>query len=415
MDLPRGGFWRNWVGNQSCVAAHLASPTSEAEIAELVAIATRQGKHVRCAGSGHSFTPVVATSGLLLSLQDYQGVVDVDEAHKRVTVKAGTKLNAVTRYLRQAGLSLVNQGDIDSQVIAGALATGTHGTGTTLSNLSSQVVGMRIVRADGSILTVSDRQDLDLLHATQVNIGMFGVVSELTLQVTDAFWLHDRVWREDFDALMEQHDELAAKHRHFGFFWCPTSASRDLYCLPDTTKVSKSGKDYDVCEIKVMDLTDSRTFHEDEHEKIAYSSEVYAIHYVPNFHELEYAVPAQHGKEALRRVRELVLTKHRDCIFPVEYRFTKGDPAWISPFHQQDSVTISCSGGPNGIDYWPFLKDVDDILRDYDARPHWGKLHFTNRDDVDRWFPKAEAFRALRRSVDPEGAFLNDHLRTLFS
>ena len=89
----------------------------------------RRGKHVRCAGSGHSFTPVVATSGLLLSLQDYQGIVDVDEARKRVTVKAGTKINAVTRHLKALGLSLVNQGDIDSQAIAGALATGTHGTG----------------------------------------------------------------------------------------------------------------------------------------------------------------------------------------------------------------------------------------------------------------------------------------------
>ena len=154
--------------------------------------------------------------------------MDVDEARKRVTVKAGTKINAVTRHLKALGLSLVNQGDIDSQAIAGALATGTHGTGTTLGNLSSQVVGMRIVRPDGSIMKVSDRQDLDLLHATQVNIGMFGVVSEITLQVTDAFWLHDRVWREDFDALMEQYDALAATHRHFGFFWCPTSASRDL-------------------------------------------------------------------------------------------------------------------------------------------------------------------------------------------
>ncbi|MCR4471467.1 MULTISPECIES: FAD-binding protein [unclassified Burkholderia] len=170
------------------MAAHLASPTSEAEIAALVHATTRRGKHVRCAGSGHSFTPVVATSGLLLSLQDYQGIVAVDEARKRVTVKAGTKITAVTRHVKKLGLSLVNQGDIDSQAIASALATGTHGTGTTLSNLSSQVVGMRIVRPDGSIMKVSDRQDRDLLHATQVNIGMFGVVSEITLQVTDAFW-----------------------------------------------------------------------------------------------------------------------------------------------------------------------------------------------------------------------------------
>ncbi|MDF3842033.1 D-arabinono-1,4-lactone oxidase [Pseudomonas citronellolis] len=414
MELPRGGHWRNWVGNQSFVAAHMASPKSEDEISALVHAATSQGKSVRCAGSGHSFTPVVATSGLLLSLQDYQGITHLDQQRKRVSVKAGTKLNTITRFLKEAGYSLTNQGDIDSQAIAGALATGTHGTGTTLGNLSSQVVGMRIIRPDGSVMEVSDTNNLDLLHATQVNIGMFGVISEMTLQVSDAYWLHDRVWREDFESLMERYDELASRHRHFGFFWCPTSESRHLYCLPDTQKVSRSNKDFDVCEVKVMDMTDERTFYEDEHEKIAYSSEVFAIHYVANFHELEYAVPAQHGKQALREIRDLVLTKHPNCIYPVEYRFTKGDPAWISPFHNQDSVTISCSGGPNGVDYWPFLKDVDDILRQYGSRPHWGKLHFTQRDDVDRWFPKAEAFRQLRRSVDPNGYFLNDHLRPLF-
>ncbi|MDH4764116.1 FAD-binding protein [Pseudomonas sp. CBMAI 2609] len=414
MELPRGGHWRNWVGNQSFMVAHLASPTSEEEISALVQAATSQGKSVRCAGSGHSFTPVVATSGLLLSLQDYQGINCIDEQRKRVSVKAGTKLSALTRFLKEAGYSLTNQGDIDSQAIAGALATGTHGTGKTLGNLSSQVVGMKIVRPDGSVMEVSDTKNWDLLHATQVNIGLFGVITEMTLQVCDAYWLHDRVWREDFESLMERYDELAATHRHFSFFWCPTAASRHLYCLPDTTKVSRSRKDFDVCEVKVMDMTDERTCYEGEHEKIAYSSDVFAIHYVANFHELEYAVPEQFGKQALREIRDLVLTKHPDCLYPVEYRFTRGDPAWISPFHEQDSVTISCSGGPNGVDYWPFLKDVDAILRQYGARPHWGKLHFTQRDDVDRWFPKAEAFRQLRREWDPQGYFLNDHLRALF-
>ena len=415
MEIPRGGHWRNWVGNQSFVARHMAAPSSEEELAALMKEATGQGLSVRCAGSGHSFTPIVATSGMLLSLKDYQGVLHVDRGANRVTVAAGTQINALTQHLKQAGFSLSNQGDIDSQAIAGALATGTHGTGTTLGNLSSQVVGMRIVRPDGSILEVSDRTDADLLHATQVNLGLFGVVSQITLQVMDSYNLHERIWREDFDACMEMHDELAARHRHFSFFWCPKSESRHLYCLPDTSQASNSAKDYDVCEVKVMDITSETQPSESLFEKIAYSSEVYPIEYVPNFHELEYAVPASYGKQALREIRELMLTKHTDCIFPVEYRFTAADPAWISPFYEQDSVTISCSGGPNGVDYWPFLRDVDDILRRYGSRPHWGKLHFTNRDDVDRLFPKAAAFRELRRSVDPEGFFLNDHLRTLFS
>jgi FAD/FMN-containing dehydrogenase len=164
--------------------------------------------------------------------------------------------------------------------------------------------------------------------------------------------------------------------------------------------------------MKTLDITDAPPMVR-EFEKIAYSSEVYPIEYVPNFHELEYAVPIEHGKEAVRAVRELMLTKHTNCIYPIEYRFTAGDPAWMSPFHHMDSITLSVSGGP-GIDYWEYLKDVDIILRRYGSRPHWGKLHFLDADDVTTLYPRANDFRALRRRLDPEGRFLNDHLRLLF-
>jgi len=148
-------------------------------------------------------------------------------------------------------------------------------------------------------------------------------------------------------------------------------------------------------------------------EKIAYSSEIYPSEYVPNFHELEYAVPLQHGKDAVRAVRELMLAKHTNCIFPIEYRFTAGDPAWINPFYQQDSITLSVSGQP-GVNYWDYLRDVDAILRRYDSRPHCGKMHFLDTDDVTALYPRAADFRALRRKLDPRGRFLNDHVRALF-
>ena len=139
---------------------------------------------------------------------------------------------------------------------------------------------------------------------------------------------------------------------------------------------------------------------------------MYPIEYVPNFVELEYAVPLAHGKDAVRAVRQLMLTKHTDCIFPIEYRFTAGDAGWLSPFYNQDSVTLSVSGGP-GMDYWPFLRDVDQILRGFRSRPHWGKMHFLDADDVTGLYPKADAFRSLRRQLDPKGMFLNDHLGAL--
>jgi FAD/FMN-containing dehydrogenase len=415
VQLGPGGHWRNWVGNQSFVARHTAEPASEDELAALVREASRQNLGVRVAGSGHSFTPVVATSGLLLSLKNMQGVVEADRDRKRVTVRAGTKIGDIGRALKEMGLSLANQGDIDTQAIAGALSTGTHGTGTTLGCLSSQAVGMRLVQADGSVFDIDADAHPEMMAAAQVAIGMLGVISAITLQTVDSYNLKERLWREDFEACMEQHDELAANNRHFSFFWCPVPESRHLYCLPDVAAVSPVKREHDVCEMKVMNITDEPPFsNEKTFERVAYSSEIYPIEYIPNFHELEYAIPVENGKEALRQVRDLMLTKHTNCIYPVEYRFVAGDSGMLSPYFQRGSVTVSVSGGP-GIDYWDYLLDVDAILRRYGARPHWGKLHFNNAQDMPALYPRFEDFRSIRRRLDPEGRFLNDHLRNLFA
>jgi len=413
--LAPGGHWRNWVGNQSFVARHKGEPASEDELAGLVREAARQDLGVRVAGSGHSFTPVVATSGLLLSLKNMQGVAGADLARKRVTVRAGTKIGDIGRALKALGLSLANQGDIDTQAIAGALSTGTHGTGITLGCLSSQAVGMRLVQADGAILDVDGDANPEMMAAAQVSIGMLGVISSITLQAVDSYNLREKLWRDDFEACMDKHDELAATHRHFGFFWCPVAESRHLYCLPDLAAVSTTKREHDVCEMKVMDVTDEPPHvNEATFERVAYSSEIYPIEYVPNFHELEYAIPVECGKDALRQVRDLMLTKHANCIYPVEYRFVAGDPGMLSPYYNRGSVTVSVSGGP-GVDYWSYLLDVDAILRQYRARPHWGKLHFNQALDMPALYPRFEDFRAIRRRLDPQGRFLNDHLTSLFA
>jgi FAD-linked oxidoreductase len=411
MDLADGGLWRNWVGNQYFVSQYQAAPTTEAEVIELVHEADRRDLPMRVVGSGHSFTPVVATNGLLLSLENLRGVQNVDKARRQITVGAGTRISEVGKTLKGMGLSLINQGDIDSQAVAGAFTTGTHGTGLKLGNLASSIAGMRLILANGEVLDI-DGGDRDMLHAAQVAVGTLGIISSMTLNVMDAYNLHEKLWRDDFETCMERHDELAANHRHFGFFWCPVPESRHLYCLPDTSAVSSTNKIADVCEMKVLDITDATPMQAD-FEKIAYSSEVYPIEYVPNFIELEYAVPLEHGKDSIRAVRDLMLTRHTNCIYPIEYRFTAGDPAWMSPFYNQDSITLSVSGGP-GIDYWAYLHDVDQILRRYNSRPHWGKMHFLNTADVTHLYPRAGDFRDLRRRLDPKGRFLNDHLRMLF-
>jgi FAD/FMN-containing dehydrogenase len=314
MVFEKGGLWRNWVGNQSCIARYKAAPTQEAQLCEMVAEADRLDLNLRVAGSGHSFTPVVGTGGLLLSLAQMQGVSHVDHMKKKVTVAAGTRIHDLAIQLKSQGLSLVNQGDIDSQAVAGAFTTGTHGTGSTLGCLATAIVGLRLVQPDGSVLVV-DGSDTDMLHAAQVTVGTLGVISELTLQVTDAYQLHEHLWRDDFETCMERHDELASTHRHFGFFWCPTAQSRHLYCLADTADAPRTTtkKTADVCEMKVIDISDRPVMHT-PFEKIAYSSDIYPIEYIPNFHELEYAVPVQHGKEAVRAVRGCVAELGGRCV-----------------------------------------------------------------------------------------------------
>src|SRR5271156_5431642 len=173
-ELGPGGHWRNWVGNQSFIARHKAEPGSEDELSAVVREASRQNLSIRVAGSGHSFTPIVATSGLLLSLTNMQGLVSADLERKRVVVRSGTRIGDIGRALKQIGLSLVNQGDIDTQAIAGALSTGTHGTGIGLGCLSSQAVGMRLVQPDGSIFEVDGDRDPETMAAAQVSIGMPG-------------------------------------------------------------------------------------------------------------------------------------------------------------------------------------------------------------------------------------------------
>ncbi len=403
--------WRNWVGNQSCVRAASAAPQSEDELCSLIADATGKGLNVRVAGSGHSFTPVALTNGLHLTLANMKGVKHIDHDKRRITASAGTTINDLVKVLKAEGLSMINQGDIDSQALAGAFTTGTHGTGAKLPVLADAIVGMKLVQPDGSIITV-DESTPDLLLAGRVSLGVLGAISEVTLQLQGSYRLREKIWREDFESAMEMHDELAEKHRHFSFFWCPYEESRHCYCLPDTAATSTTGRTTDVCEMKIMDITDEEPF-DTPFEKVAYSADIYPIEYVANFHELEYAVPREHGKEAVRAVRKLMLEQFPEAIYPIEYRFTAGDEAWMSPFHRQDSVTVSVSGEP-GKDYWDYLRAVDKILRGYGSRPHWGKMHFLTGADVTSIYPRANDFRELRRKLDPQGFYLNDHLAQLF-
>jgi FAD/FMN-containing dehydrogenase len=409
IDLPAGATWTNWVGNRSFTPRYSAAPRDEAEVARLVAAAAARGAGVRVAATGHSFTPIVETAGLLLDLSAVSGVIDVDAGRRRATALAGTQIRDFYEPLWNEGLALINQGDIDTQQIAGAVSTATHGSGPRYTSLSGVVRGVTLVTATGEVRTIGEDEPA-LLRAAQVAVGMLGVITRLELQVTGAYRLKEQVGLWSWEEVMERWDELVDEHRHFGLFWLPTEESGALYNLDGHGEPMA-----DKCYVKIYDeASPDEPDDATPGRRVDRCYRIYPMVYDPNFHELEYFVPLEAGPDALRAMRDLMLHSLPQSLYPMEVRTVGPDDAYLSPNYRRASTVISVSGQP-GTDYWDYLRSVDALLAQFDARVHWGKLHFLTPDRLRALYPEAEEFIAVRRRFDPEGTFLNDHLRPLFA
>jgi FAD/FMN-containing dehydrogenase len=402
--------WTNWAGNQSCAPARIVRPTDELEIAAAVRAAVDDGLGVRVLGTGHSFSPVIDTDGVLLDLSALAGVVSVDPGRSTVTALPATTVGMFGDPLWDLGFALHNQGDIATQQIAGAVATGTHGSGAELASLSAMVRSMRLITADGGVLGV-DAGRPDLLHAAQVAIGMLGVIARIELEVVPAHRLAERIEHMPYAEVMTRWHELAGGHRHFSFFWLPSEESAALYGLttpPGTTLT-------DTCYVKIYDLADPDTPDDaTAGGRVDRSYRVYPMEFEPNFHELEYFVPLDRAPEAVAAMRELMLASLPDSVFPLEVRTTAADDAFLSPAYGTPTVVISVSGVP-GTDYESYLRAVDETLHPYAPRVHWGKLHYLTPEQLLERYPAAGSFMDIRRRLDPDGVFLNAHLRPLFA
>jgi FAD/FMN-containing dehydrogenase len=399
--------WENWGGNQHFEYAEAVVATGDDEVVAAVRAASRSGAGLRVAGSGHSFTPIVQTDHTLLNIANVSGVSGVDDATGRAVVRAGTCLADVGAPLWDHGLSLANQGDVDAQTISGAIATGTKGSGPLFGSLSSTVRGVRLVNGLGDVVTITEDQP-DLLHAAQVSVGMLGVFLDLTLQCVPAYKLREQNAVLPFADVDARWDEFLAGYRHFSFWWLPAKGSSEMYDLGHLPE--------DHCVVKLL-TEELATADDVAGEPGSRTGRAHLIY--PDattdarFHELEYMVPAEHGRAALDVVRDLMLNRHTDQISPVQIRWQRADEGLLSAQYHRDTVSVSVSGRP-GTTYEPFLRDLDRELQQFDARPHWGKIHFLTRDRAEALYPEYEAFQSIRREFDPHGIFLNPHLRELF-
>ena len=426
-------MWRNWAGNQKANPVSIVAPRSVGELAALVASASGKGQKVKAVGSGHSFTSAAATNGRMIRLENLSGILHIDHASCQVTVGAGTRLSDLNMLLHAEGLALANLGDIAYQTVAGAISTSTHGTGKALTGLAGQVVAMKLVNGQGEIIECSKSLNAHIFDVARVSVGALGIITEYTLQAVPSFRLRALEQPMRLDDVLENAHDLASAHDHFEFFWIPHTkwaltkrnnrTEDELQPLPRVKGwIEKTFMENyafgALCRVgrarpSLIPRLATALPSSGSREYVDQSFKIFASPRIVRFYEMEHALPVEALVPALREIRAMVDRKGYLLNFPVEVRFTKGDDVPLSTAFGRDSAYIAVHVY-KGMECEPFFRDVEDILRAYDARPHWGKMHYRDAEELSKLYPRWDEFIALRNQLDPQRTFSNVYSDTVF-
>jgi len=440
MSATAPGTWVNWAGNQVAENVTRWHPGSADEIAAALGEAAAAGRRVRPVGSSHSFTgiarpdPATATGpgAVQLELDRHAGVVGLDTGRGLVTVLAGTTLHQLNLALEVAGLAMTNLGDIDRQTIAGATSTGTHGTGAAFGGLSTQIHGLELVLADGSVLACSPERHPDVFAAARVGLGALGVVSSLTLKVVPLFAMAADERPMGLEETLERFDEMADGTDHVEFYWFPhtrtTSVKRNTR-LPEGSALRPLPRWREWWDDEFLSnavfggvvglgrrapstvpplarvaarALGARTFTDVSHRVFTSPRRV-------RFKEMEYAVPRADLLGVLREIVAAVEASDLRISFPVEVRVAAADDIPLSTAAGRDSGYIAVHV-PARVEHEPYFGLVERIAGEVAGRPHWGKLHTLDAAVLRTRYPRFEEFTRLRDRLDPGGLFRNSHL-----
>jgi FAD-linked oxidoreductase len=438
LQTARADVWSNWSGGVTAAPVLILAPRSEEELA--AALVNAPGP-IRPAGSGHSFTPLCESTGTLVDLRHLSGVISADPASGEAWVRAGTPVWALGPALHAHGLALPNQGDIDRQTIAGAVSTGTHGTGLTLGNLSSLVTGVTLVTHTGLVLTLDRDNDRQAFEAARLSLGALGVITRLRLKLVASYGLTEASYALDAGEALSRLGELAAAHRHFEFFWFPYAdkvvvKTLDVAPAPppappaDAEKMfargeRRSGEENlfeSACRavrwapfLSAMlhrRFTASMAASETRPGRVRWSFETFASARTVRFNEMEYAVPRAAAAETMRTLVARIRKDRLPTAFPIEFRFVKGDDVWLSPASGGDVATISVHQYAR-MDQSRYFNACEAVFRAHGGRPHWGKMHGLTAEQLGALYPRLGDFNRVRGRLDPDGRMLTPYLRGL--
>lgn len=427
-----GGTWQNWGRSAQVTPVRVERPRSPEGVQRAVQAAVSHRLGVKAVGAGHSFTGIAIAPGVLLELDDLQGLVSADATTGRVTLLAGTRLHRIPRLLAPYGLAMENLGDIDRQSIAGAISTGTHCTGARFGGLATQVVGLTLVTAAGDFLRIDEHENPELLPAAALGLGALGIIVEVTLQCVPAFVLKAVDEPAPLEDVLSTLDARVAASDHFEFYWFPhtdVALTKRQERLPESTRreplpavgrwidetLLSNGVYRAVCATAqlvpaitppfsrlAVRVTGDRRYTDLSHRVLTQSRTV-------RFREMEYALPAAEIVPAFREVRALIAQRGWRIEFPIEVRFAAADDLWLSTSHGRDSGYIAVHR------YWradqtEYFEAVERIMRDHGGRPHWGKLHTLTEKDLRASYPRFDDFLELRERLDPGRVFSNRYL-----
>lgn len=396
--------------------------------------AAQSGMRVKCVGAGHSFTPIAVTDGILLDLSQLSGIVAVTPTATgaEVTVRAGTPLHRLNPLLWDLGLAMENLGDIDAQSVAGAIATGTHGTGAGFTGLAGQVVGLQIVLADGQVVDCSAETEPELFAAARLGLGAIGVITALTLACVPAFALAATEGPALLDEVLTDLDRTVAETDHFEFYWWPHTRrvlTKHNTRLPGDTPLRplprwRRDLDDELLSNGVFELSNRlctavpqatarvNTVAARLLFQRSFLDRSYAVYATPRrvrFREMEYAVPAGSLPALLDGLDRLITDSGDPVSFPVEVRFAAADEVWMSTAHGRASAYVAIHR------YWRqpyehYFRAFEELAVALGGRPHWGKMHWRTAADLRPDYPRFDDFRAVRDRVDPDRRFANPYL-----
>jgi xylitol oxidase len=393
---------KNWAGNFAYSTDRVLAPRSVAEAQEMVA----RSDVARALGTRHSFSRVGDTSGVLLSTERLNRIVEVGE--RTVVVEAGIRYGELGRELARHGLALANYASLPHISVGGAIATATHGSGARNRSLASSVAALDLVCADGSLIHL-DRTD-DRFEGAVVALGALGLVARVTLDVVAELELRQQVFEGLAWPTVESNlQQLLALGHSTSLFTRWTADGIDQVWVKSTAPVEAcfgatpaDGPRHPIAGADPRHTTEQLGVPGPSAERLPH----FRLGFTPSGGDelqSEYAVAREHAVDAARALRTLgpALTP---LLLVSELRAVAADSLWLSPFHERDSVCIHFTWKPLTANVHAALRHVEAALAPFEPRPHWGKLFLQSPAPL---YPRLPEFRALRASLDPERVFAN--------